>query len=47
VIYDAGDWVEYGSDGGGEAFQTELYGAADLLVLFGTAIFGVPEQAVT
>jgi hypothetical protein len=30
VIYDAGDWVEYGSDGSGEAFQAELYGAAEL-----------------
>lgn len=29
VIYDAGDWVEYGSDGSGGAFQAELYGAAE------------------
>ncbi|MGH3152985.1 MAG: hypothetical protein ACRDOB_19975 [Streptosporangiaceae bacterium] len=29
VMYDAGDWVEYGSDGSGEAFQAELYGAAE------------------
>ena len=30
VIYNAGEWVEYGSDGSGEAFQAELYGAAEL-----------------
>ena len=29
VMYDAGDWIEYGSDGGGETFQAELYGAAE------------------
>jgi hypothetical protein len=29
VIYDTGEWVEYGSDGSGEAFRTELYGAAN------------------
>jgi len=29
-MYDAGDWVQYGSDGSGEAFQAELYGAAEL-----------------
>ena len=28
VMYDAGDWIEYGSDGSGGAFQAELYGAA-------------------
>jgi hypothetical protein len=28
VMYDVGDWIEYGSDGSGEAFQAELYGAA-------------------
>jgi hypothetical protein len=28
VIYDAGDWVEYGSNGNGEAFQAEIYGTA-------------------
>jgi hypothetical protein len=28
VIHDAGDWGEYGSDGSGDAFQTELYEAA-------------------
>jgi hypothetical protein len=30
VIYDAGDWVEYGSDGSGDAFEAELYGSAGL-----------------
>jgi hypothetical protein len=30
VVYDAGDWVEWGSDGSSEAFQAELYGAAGL-----------------
>jgi hypothetical protein len=30
VTYDVGDWVEYGSDGSGEAFQAELCGAAEL-----------------
>jgi hypothetical protein len=30
VIYDTGDWVEYGSDGSGEAFQAEIYGTASL-----------------
>ena len=30
VIYDAGDWAEYGSDGSGEAFVAEPYGAAEL-----------------
>jgi len=29
VMYDAGDWIEYGSDGSGEAFQAELYGEAE------------------
>lgn len=29
VMYDAGEWIEYGSDGSGEAFQAELYGAAE------------------
>lgn len=29
VIYDAGDWVEYGSDGSGDAFEAELYEAAE------------------
>jgi len=29
VTYDAGDWIEYGSDGSGGAFQAELYGAAE------------------
>jgi hypothetical protein len=29
VIYDAGDWVEYGGDGSG-AFEAGLYGAAGL-----------------
>jgi hypothetical protein len=29
VMYDAGDWIEYGSDGSGGAFQAELYGAAE------------------
>jgi hypothetical protein len=29
VLYDAGDWVEYGSDGSGEAFRAELYGTAE------------------
>ena len=28
VIYDVGDWLEYGSDGSGHAFQVQLYGAA-------------------
>lgn len=28
VIYEAGDWIEYASDGSGEAFAAELYGAA-------------------
>jgi hypothetical protein len=30
VVYDAGDWVEYGCDGSGEAFQAELHGVAGL-----------------
>ncbi len=30
VIYDAGDWVEYGSDGSGDAFEATLYGAAGI-----------------
>jgi hypothetical protein len=30
VIYDAGEWVDYSSDGSGEAFEAELYGAAGL-----------------
>ena len=29
VTYDAGDWIEYGSDGSGGAFRAELYGAAE------------------
>lgn len=29
VMYDAGDWIEYGSDGSGDAFCAELYGAAE------------------
>jgi len=29
VTFEAGEWVEYGSDGSGEAFQAELYGAAE------------------
>ena len=29
VVYEAGDWVEYGSDGSGDAFEAELYSAAD------------------
>ena len=29
VMFDDGEWVEYGSDGSGEAFQAELYGAAE------------------
>ena len=29
VMFDAGEWVEYGSDGSGEAFRAELYGAAE------------------
>lgn len=29
VIYDTGDWVEYGSDGSGEAFRAELYASAN------------------
>jgi hypothetical protein len=28
VIYEAGDRIEYASDGSGEAFAAELYGAA-------------------
>jgi len=28
VIYDPGEWVEYGSDGSGGAFQAELHGEA-------------------
>jgi hypothetical protein len=30
VSYQLGDWVEFGSDGSGEAFVAELYGAASL-----------------
>ena len=29
VLYDIGDWIEYGSDGSGDAFRSELYGAAE------------------
>jgi hypothetical protein len=29
VTYDVGDWVEYGSDGSGDAFQAELFVAAE------------------
>jgi hypothetical protein len=28
VIYESGEWVEYASDGKGDAFRAELYGAA-------------------
>ena len=27
VLYETGEWVEYGSDGSGEAFRAEIYGA--------------------
>lgn len=29
VLYEMGEWVEYGSDGSGEAFRAEIYGAAN------------------
>jgi hypothetical protein len=29
VLYDTGEWVEYGSDGSGEAFRADIYGAAN------------------
>jgi hypothetical protein len=30
VIYESGDWIEYASNGSGDAFEAELYGAAFL-----------------
>ena len=29
VVYETGEWVEYGSDGSGEAFRAELYASAN------------------
>ena len=29
VLYETGEWVEYGSDESGEAFRAEIYGAAN------------------
>jgi hypothetical protein len=28
VIYESGEWIEYASDGKGDSFRAELYGAA-------------------